>query len=161
MKSRAVDFSAFSVIGVKEFMPLENGENSIKVPQMWSRLPAETMTKLRALSDTRPSGVLGVCANMRDGGFDYWIATASTKECPAEFEKLDIPAARWMVFEITGAMPKAIQDGFKHIFDEWLPSSGYQHADAPEMEWYSAGDMNSPDYGSEIWIPVTKKIESI
>jgi AraC family transcriptional regulator len=156
MKHRIVDLDTFRVIGVREFMSFENGENFTKVPQMWSRLPAETMTKLQALSDLQPSGVLGVCANMRDGGLDYWIAAASTKDCPAGFEKLDIPAAQWVVFEVVGAMPKAIQDGVKYIFNEWLPSSGYRHADVPEMEWYSAGDMSSPDYRSEIWIPVTK-----
>jgi AraC family transcriptional regulator len=101
---------------------------------MWLRLPVETMTKLQALSNLKPSGVLGVCANMRNGGFDYWIAAASTKECSAEFEKLDIPAAQWMVFEIVGAIPQAIQDGVKYIFNECLPSSSYQHADAPEIE---------------------------
>jgi AraC family transcriptional regulator len=157
MKYRTVDLDAFSVIGVKEFMSFENGENFTKVPQMWSRLPVETMTKLQALSNLEPSGVLGVCANMRDDGFDYWIAAASTKECSPEFEKLDIPASQWMVFEIVGAMPKAIQDGVKYIFSEWLPSSGYQHADAPENEWYSIGYMNSSDYRSEIWIPVIKQ----
>ena len=83
MKHRTVDLEAFSVIGVKEFTSFENGKNFTKVPQMWSRLPVETMTELQALSDLQPSGVLGVCANMRDGGFDYWIAAASTKECPA------------------------------------------------------------------------------
>jgi AraC family transcriptional regulator len=159
MKHRTVDLDAFSVIGVKEFTSCGNGENFIKVPQMWSRLPVETMTKLQALSNLEPSGVLGVCANMRDNGFDYWIAAASTKECPAEFEKLDIPAAQWAVFEIVGAIPEAIQDGGKYILDEWLPSSGYRHAKAPEMEWYSAGDMSLPDYRSEIWVPVTKKDE--
>jgi AraC family transcriptional regulator len=154
MKYRTVDLGAFSVIGVKEFTSFENGENFVKVPQMWSCLPVETMTKLQALSDLEPSGVLGVCADMRDNGFDYWIAAASTKECPAEFEKLDIPAAQWAVFEIVGAMPKAIHDGVEYIFNEWLPSSGYRHAEAPEMEWYSAGDMSSSDYRSEIWVPV-------
>jgi AraC family transcriptional regulator len=131
MQHRIVYLEAFSVIGVKEFTSFENGENFIKVPQMWSRLPAETMTKLQALSDLQPSGVLGVCANMRDGGFDYWIAAASTKECPAGFEKLDIPAAQWTVFEVVGAMPKAIQDGVKYIFIERRPSSDYRHAGAP------------------------------
>jgi AraC family transcriptional regulator len=93
---------------------------------------------------------------MYDNGFDYWIAAASTKECPAGFEKLDISASQWAVFEIEGAIPKAIQDGFVRIFNEWLTSSEYQHANAPEIEWYSDGDMSSPDYKSEIWIPVVK-----
>jgi AraC family transcriptional regulator len=115
------------------------------------------MTKLQALSDLEPSGVLGVCAGMRSDGFDYWIAAASTKECPDEFEKLDIPAAQWMVFEIVGAMPKAIHDGYEYIFNDWLPSSGYRYAEAPGMEWYSAGDMSSSGYRSEIWVPVIEE----
>lgn len=157
MKCRTVNLDAFSVIGVKEFMPVENGENFTKIPQMWAGLPEETMNRLGELSNLEPSGVLGVCAGMHDNGFDYWIAAATTKECPAGFEKLDIPAAQWAVFEITGAIPKAMQDGFKQIFGEWLSSSGYQHANAPEIEWYSVGDMSSPEYKSEIWVPVIKQ----
>ncbi|GAB6122440.1 GyrI-like domain-containing protein [Dysgonomonas termitidis] len=157
MKYRTVNLDAFSVIGVKNFTSIENGENFIKIPRMWASLPEETMNRLGELSNLKPSGVLGVCAEMHDNGFDYWIAAATTKECPAGFEKLDIPAAQWIVFEITGAMPKAVQDGCRYIFNEWFPSSGYQHADAPEIEWYSDGDMSSPDYKSEIWVPVIKQ----
>jgi len=124
---------------------------------MWADLPDDALKSLGELSNLEPSGVLGVCADMHDNGFDYWIAAATTKECPAGFEKLDIPAARWIVFEITGAIPKAIQDGCHYIFNEWLPLSGYKHANVPELEWYSVGDMSSPDYKSEIWIPIIKK----
>jgi AraC family transcriptional regulator len=156
MKYRIINLDAFSIAGIKEFTSVENGENFVNIPQMWARLPEETCVELRELSDLEPSGVLGVCADMRDNGFDYWIAAATTKECPAGFEKLDIPASEWAVFEIEGAIPKAIQDGFMQIFNEWMPSSGYQHANAPEIEWYSDGDMSSPDYKSAIWIPVVK-----
>jgi AraC family transcriptional regulator len=157
MKQRMVQLGAFSVIGVKEFTTAENGENFTNIPKMWSRLPEKTLHELRTLSNLEPSGVLGVSADMYDNGFDYWIAAATTKECPAGFEKLNIPAAQWVVFEISGAIPDAIQNMVKHIFNEWLPSSGYQHANAPEIEWYSEGDMASPDYRSEIWIPVVLK----
>ncbi|MDR1984473.1 MAG: GyrI-like domain-containing protein [Prevotellaceae bacterium] len=156
MNYRTVNLDAFSVIGMKEFTSVENGVDFTNIPQMWSRLSAETLSKLRELSDREPSGVLGLCADMYNNGFDYWIAAATAKDCPAEFERLDIPAAQWAIFEVVGAMPKALQDGFKWIFNEWLPSSGYKHANAPEIEWYSNGDMSSPDYRSEIWIPVEK-----
>jgi AraC family transcriptional regulator len=154
MKYKTINLDAFSVVGVKEFTSVENGVNFINIPQMWARLPVETLAAMQGLSDLEPSGVLGLCANVHDGGFDYWIAAATTGECPAGLEKLDIPAAQWAVFEITGTMPEALQDGFKHIFNEWLPSSGYRHAGAPEIEWYSDGDMSSPEYRSEIWVPV-------
>ncbi|MDR1180453.1 MAG: hypothetical protein LBL13_00525 [Bacteroidales bacterium] len=61
---------------------------------MWANLPKETMNSLGKLSNLEPSGVLGVCAGMHDNGFDYWIAAATTKECPVGFEKLDISAAQ-------------------------------------------------------------------
>jgi AraC family transcriptional regulator len=156
MKYRKVNLDAFSVVGVKKFASKENGENFINIPQMWADFPVDDLNKLRELSNLELSGVMGVCADMYDNGFDYWIAAATTKDCPAEFEKLDIPASEWVVFEIEGAMPKAIQDGFLRIFNEWFPTSGYQHANAPEIEWYSDGDMSSPYYRSEIWVPIVK-----
>lgn len=121
MKYKTIKLDTFSVVGVKEFTSVENGGNLAKIPQMWARLPEETMNRLGELSNLEPSGVLGVCAGMHDSGFDYWIAAATTKDCPAGLEKLDIPAAQWLVFEVTGAMPDAIQDGFKRIFNECLP----------------------------------------
>jgi AraC family transcriptional regulator len=157
MEYRIVQLDAFSVVGVKEFMSMENGENFTKIPQMWADLPEETIGTLCELTNLEPSGVLGVCASMHNNGFDYWIATATTKECPAGFEKLDIPAALWIVFDVVGAMPNAMQNTVKEVFNEWLPSSGYQHADAPEMEWCSAGNMSLPNYQSELWIPVIRR----
>jgi AraC family transcriptional regulator len=159
MKYKTVNLDAFSVTGVKKFASKVDGVNFTNIPQMWADFPVEDLNKLKKLSNQEPSGVLGVCANMHDNGFDYWIAVATTKDCPAGFEKLDIPASEWAEFEIEGAMPKAIQNGFVRIFNEWLPASGYQHANAPEIEWYSDGDMSSPDYRSEIWIPVVKAIK--
>ncbi|MDR1068058.1 MAG: GyrI-like domain-containing protein [Clostridiales Family XIII bacterium] len=154
MEYTIINLETFSVVGVREFTSTENGENFIAIPRMWADLPAETFAALQKLSDREPSGILGLCANMSESGFDYWMAVATTKECPAGFAKLDIPAAQWAVFEITGAMPRAIQDGAKYVFDEWLPSSGYRHTDAPNIERYSADDMDAPDYKSEMWVPV-------
>ena len=40
------------------------------------------------------------------------------------------------------------------IYSEWLPGSEYEMAPAPDFELYTDGDTDSPDYVSEIWIPV-------
>jgi AraC family transcriptional regulator len=46
----------------------------------------------------------------------------------------------------------------KQVYSEWLPSNGtYEVAQYMEIEMYSAGDATSPDYYSEVWIPVKKK----
>ncbi|WP_338056064.1 GyrI-like domain-containing protein [Thermanaerosceptrum fracticalcis] len=40
---------------------------------------------------------------------------------------------------------------------EWLPTSGYEYADAPDIEVYTDGDQQSPTYRSEVWLPIVKK----
>ena len=157
MNYKIEEKEGFTVVGVKEFTTMANGENFKNIPKMWSDLSKEKCMEIFALSDMEPSGVLGICADMYNDGFDYWIAAATTKPCPATLQSLDIPACTWAIFETTGPMPGAIQEMFTRIFSEWLPTSGYEHAPAPEIEWYSDGDMSSSSYKSAVWIPIVKK----
>lgn len=56
-----------------------------------------------------------------------------------------------------GPMPRTIQELQKQIITEWLPTSGYEYADAPDIEVYTEGDQQSPSYRSEVWLPVVRK----
>ena len=49
-------------------------------------------------------------------------------------------------------MPIAIQDVEKRIVTEWLPTSGYEYADAPDIEVYLNQDFTNSQF--EVWIPV-------
>lgn len=92
-------------------------------------------------------------------GFDYWIGSVSEEKCPEGMEEKKIPASTWAVFEVIGPLrplPNVMQDIWGRIYSEWLPNSGYQHAEIPEIEYYSDGDYMSETYRSEIWIPVVK-----
>ena len=53
-------------------------------------------------------------------------------------------------------MPTAIQKMQERIMTEWFPNSGYQYADAPDIEVYTDGDQNAEDYICWIWVPVKK-----
>ena len=157
MNYRVEEREGFRVVGIKESVTTVNGENFKKIPQMWANLQKETCMEILALSDREPSGLLGVCADMSGDQFDYWIAAATTKSCPAGLQSLEIPACTWAIFEATGPLPTAIQELFARIYTEWLPTSGYEHAPAPEIEWYSDGDTSSPAYKSAVWVPIIKK----
>jgi AraC family transcriptional regulator len=85
---------------------------------------------------------------------DYWVATEYDGDTPEGLLRLDIPASKYVVFEVHGPMPDAMQKAWKQIYSEWFPSNHYKHAGTPELEVYSAEDPYSPDYYSEIWIPV-------
>jgi AraC family transcriptional regulator len=54
-------------------------------------------------------------------------------------------------------MPDAIQNLQRRVVAEWLPSSGWEYADAPDIELYTQGDLSAADYRSEVWLPVVKK----
>lgn len=50
---------------------------------------------------------------------------------------------------------QSIQELEQRIITEWLPTSGYEYANAPDIEVYLNPDPQNAQY--EVWIPVTKK----
>ncbi|WP_346989112.1 GyrI-like domain-containing protein, partial [Bacillus sp. SW7] len=49
------------------------------------------------------------------------------------------------------------QNVWGRIYSEWFPSSNYELAEGPEILWNESKDVSSPNFRSEIWIPVLKK----
>lgn len=155
MNYRILKKDEMHIIGIKRWFSTENDSQLAEIPKMWDSVTDELREQITSLSNN--NGVVGLCADMYDGGFDYWIGCMSDKECPENLEEITIPESSWAVFEVIGSMrplPNAMQDIWKRIYSEWLPNSGYKHAMLPEIEYYSAGDMMAEDYRSEIWIPV-------
>ena len=157
MNYKIVEKEEMHIIGFKQRFSTENNSQMTEIPKMWDSVTEEMKNRITELSNN--DGVVGLCADMYNNSFDYWIGCMSDKECPADLEQMTIPATTWAVFEVIGSMrplPNAMQDIWKRIYSEWLPNSGYEHAMLPEIEYYSKGDMMADDYKSEIWIPVKK-----
>lgn len=157
VKYNIVEKEAFSAMGIKRTYSLKGNENLIEIPKLWNKVNHDgTIDKLCKLNDGNIKGVLGVCVDEgeAEGSIDYWIAVESTEETSAQFEKVEIPASKWVVFEVSGEMPEAMQSTWKKIFSEWFPTSGYEHAGTPEMEVYPEDGSDSSEFYSEIWIPV-------
>ncbi|MDO5521240.1 MAG: GyrI-like domain-containing protein [bacterium] len=158
MKYRIETFGEFRLVGYKERMKFENGENFIRIPEFWKEISKEGKDKvLMEYNDHKDLCCLGVCTNGDEKGFDYYIATGSSKEITGDLKELIVPAHTFVIFECVGKLPDAMQNVWKTMFTEWFPSSDYTVVDGPQMEWYGPGDMDQDDYVSEIWIPVSKK----
>ena len=100
-----------------------------------------------------PIVVLGV-SNCNDSEeWRYYIAVASSKESDG-FEMYTVPAATWAVFPGEG-INESIQELERRIVTEWLPASGYEYGDGPDVEVYINPDPQNAKY--EVWIPVVKK----
>ncbi len=149
---------AFRIVGVKERFSMNVEEGFAKVPLFWKRtIEAGLIPELCKLIDKEPAALLGISSGMDGKEFDYFIAAVSDKEIPQGMEESVIPAADWAIFECVGPMPEAIQNLQKRIMTEWLPASGYEYADAPDIEVYPEGDQGADDYRCEVWLPVRKK----
>ena len=103
----------------------------------------------------RPKGILGVSACMGEDQWAYYISAASTQPVPEGMTEYMVPACTWAIFPGCGAMPNGIQELEKRVVSEWLPGSGYEYADAPDIEVYL--EPNPVNAKFEVWVPVKKK----
>lgn len=159
MNFRIEKKGAFRIVGVKIALQMDIEDNFMKVPMFWQEMIQKGLIpELCALIDGGGSAeILGVSTCMNGEDFDYFIAVASGKKTPEGMEEYLVPPATWAVFESVGPMPDAIQTLQKQIVTEWLPGSGYEYANAPDIEVYPDGDQTSPDYRCEVWLPIMKK----
>ncbi len=149
---------AFRIVGAKKHFDLNVEENFKEIPLFWGEVFQNGMfEEICKLSNREPSGVLGVSASMNGKDFDYYIAAASDQPVPPNMAEYEVPEAMWAVFECIGPMPNAMQELQKRIVTEWLPTSGYEYAEDLDIEVYPTSDTQSPDYRSEVWLPITKK----
>lgn len=155
MNYRIMKKEEIRIIGFKKWFSTENDSQLTEIPKMWDSVSEELKSRIVELSSN--DGVIGLCGDMYNGGFEYWIGCMSDRECPQDLEEMTIPASSWAVFEVIGSMsqlPNPMQEIWKRIYSEWLPNSGCEHAMLPEIEYYPEGDMMDEHYRSEIWIPL-------
>jgi AraC family transcriptional regulator len=163
MNYRIEEKEAFSIVGIKKRVPIIfNGINP-EITAMWKSLDNEAIRKLKELSNVEPLGLLSASTNFSDGRMeengelDHYIGVATTQECPLDFAKLEVSHSTWAVFTAVGPFPDTLQDVWGRIYSEWFPSSTYELAEGPEILWNESKDITSPNFKSEIWVPVSKK----
>ncbi len=146
---------AIRIVGIKEQYTVDIEDNFSKVPIQWFKATVTgKIKKILSLNTKEEKSLLGVSVFDDEGKFNYYIATETDKETPKNFEVYVIPKNEYAVFQCVGAIPKALQQLQKNIITDWLPSSGYEYADAPDIEVYYEGNRNDDDYRCEVWLPV-------
>jgi len=157
MEYAIVKKDAFRIVGVRDPMVTDYEESFKRVPVFWQEVSkGGAIPRLCRLMDGEPAGVLGVSTCYGEGNENYYyIAVATGKPVPEGMHECTVPAATWAVFKGHGAMPSAIQELQKRIFSEWLPTSGYEWAKAPDIEVYP--EPAAPEVDFEVWLPIVKK----
>ena len=115
-----------------------------------------------------------IITNIDDEGYDFYIASQLTEyyrnnlvkdgvlgeEFAKYYENILIPQCTYAIFETERcSYPTTVfLDLRKRIVSEWLPTSGYQIANRPEIvvtHWYRGN--KSDDRYRERWIPIEPK----
>lgn len=156
MEYRIEKHEAFRIVGLSEKMSADLEENFKVVPQLWGKFASENMApRLLGLMDGEPKGLLGVSICCDAADWRYFIAVSSTQPAPQDMDSYQVPAFTWAVFSGEGVCPQAIQELEKRIGTEWLPTSGYEYDNGPDLEVYLTPDPQNAKF--EVWIPVIKK----
>ena len=154
MNYRIEERDAFAVVVKAKMIEAEEG-NSTQIPAFWEEYFGAGLHK-------KMEPVLGVCGEMQPGSkeFRYGIGDfeKGAGETPEGYEVWQAPKSTWAVFTCVGTLPAAIQEMWNRIYGEWLPQAEYELVSTIfDFELYTDGDTDSPDYVSEIWLPVKKK----
>jgi AraC family transcriptional regulator len=164
IKCRIIEKPAFEVVGKKTWI---SGQDNNLFGQFWVQCQNEKLFELfEQLSDNQSgiqtkSSVLGISCvekDPTDRAFHYMIAIEKPEKRSEELEIYYVPASRWAIFACVGKIPEAITKSEIYAFTEWLPSSEYEHAKAPEMEvYFPENDGSSDESYCEFWLPISQK----
>lgn len=154
MNYRIETKDAFRIVGVSVPLYKDIEKNFAIIPSKWQEISMNgTLQNLIGMMNTQPMGVLGVSTCNDTEPWRYYIAVSTSKDC-AHFEEYTVPAATWAIFPGSGTN-QSIQELERRIVTEWLPTSGYEYGNAPDIEVYLNPDPQNAQY--EVWIPVVKK----
>ena len=155
---------SFKVCGIGRQFSSVGGQNLKDIPEFWKEAEQDgTLMRLAQLGEKsrhhlKDGFTAALCYKDTDTEDDWsYMIAVEGDTAEAGLEVIEIPAQTWAIFESRGPMPGAIQQVWERIFNEWFPTSEYEHAKAPELEAYTKGDTTKDDYYCEVWIPVKKK----
>src|SRR5712671_6372158 len=109
-------------------------ESDAAIPGQWQRFHQ----KVDDIPNRIGKVAYGVCCNGDDSGnFDYiaGVEVSDFSDLPREFSRVRIPAQKYAVFSHSEHI-STIRRTVNTIWNQWLPSSGLQAADAPSFERY-------------------------
>jgi len=144
---------AFKVAGYNE-----QDINSSLCPNVWDKLYGKYSHE--ELAGLGKGESVGVCHDVESPDrINYmagYITTDIEKAKDMGLEVLEVDEAEYAVVNLTGKVPECIHAGWKYLMEVFFPEHGYIHSGKPDVEYYFKGDMHSPDYKMELWVPVVK-----
>jgi len=148
MEGKIVNIEGFKAVGITYFGDNMNGE----IPRLWEVFNKSFMN---IHHKSNPMLFYGICDGEMDSDcrFHYTACAKvdSFESLPENMETKVVQGGKYVVYTYGGA----IQDlgGFyENIFTHWLPASGYEMDDRPQLELYDGRFMVNGEF--DIYIPI-------
>lgn len=152
MDYRIENKDSFKIIAKTKYV--ESETSSTEIPKFWNEY-------FELGLNNKVCPMIGVCAEQKSNSKNYLYGIGSeekyVKVIPNNYDIIEIPAYKWVIFKCVGPMPNSIQNMWERIYTEWLPISNYELIPDYDIEYYHDGDTSSINYISEIWVPVKEK----
>lgn len=167
MNWRIEEKESFEVFGIERVFGNDQGG---EVPAFWTECHQNGSYEklfddaggIRVSHDERR----GVCTinaicgyrNTGETSFPYMLCAFKNDKCKTDsYTTALVPKYTWAIFRsnYSDTIGLQIPQLFSRAYSEWLPSSGYDKADGPDLEIYGVADNGK--YFEEVWLPVIKK----
>jgi len=163
MDTRITDKPAFRLVGHSARVPLIHEGANPHIQAFIASLPPEEHARLKSLSNTEPSGLLQVSADVdpdyAEGSeltYLHGVAVSGDTPVPADLDGIDVSAGSWAVFRTAGPYPEALQATWAATATDWFPSNPWMLREGPSIVAVldRADDFSSAT--TELWLPVER-----
>ena len=150
------------IIVKKKSFSNDVGQNNEQLPKYWDDCrkdnTIDSLYKYATESGMFGGAFIGVCVeDTNKSEVTYAIGVEyNGADITDELNVEQIPACTWAIFESIGPMPTAFQDLLYKVYSEFFPTSEYHPCGSLDIQVYPNGDMHSPQYKCELWIPIEK-----
>lgn len=163
MDTRIADKPAFRLIGHAARVPLIHEGVNPHIQAHIASLPVSEHARLKDLSNTEPSGLLQVSADVdpdyTEGSeltYLHGVAVTDSTEVPSDLDIIEVPAGTWAVFHTEGDYPAALQQTWAATATDWFPSNPWRLRAGPSIVAVldRADDFSTAT--CELWLPVER-----
>lgn len=161
MRTRITEQPAFRLVGHSARVPLIHRGANPEIEAHIASLPVSEHARLKALSNTEPSGLLQVSADVdpdyTEGSeltYLHGVAINADTAVPEDLDVIEVPSGTWVVFNTSGPYPSALQDAYASSASEWFPSNPWRLRPGPSIVAVLERTEDFSTATTELWMPV-------
>ncbi|MCK2244730.1 MULTISPECIES: AraC family transcriptional regulator [unclassified Crossiella] len=161
MDTRILDRPAFRLLGHATRVPLIHHGVNPHIQQHITALPQEEHSRLKALGNTEPQGLLQVCDDLDPDNTEgseltylHGVAVSPDTPAPDDLDGIEVPAGRWAVFRTTGPYPQTLQTTWAATATEWFPANPWRLRPGPSIVTVLDRAEDFSTATCELWLPV-------